>query len=192
MKIPTNHREYPTPVRLDKALRDIQKAEREILPVPAGHTNTYETSVDDFIKRVNKDENLASRKIITYLNRGSSALAFETPDEKILKLSMGNHFPMNRPHEKFDVPIYEKGHIGRMFYYLEEKLFQHGLSEPFVEIVRDKIKKAGYKPFDIHEGDVHQIGISSKGEVYLLDPECARYKTIFHALFAKTKKLLRK
>ena len=79
-----------------------------------------------------------------------------------------------------------------MYYYIEEKLYQHGLSPVFVQDIKDAIKQKGYKTFDFYDYDIHQIGISKEGKLYLLDSECARYKTIFHALFDKTKTFIKK
>ena len=67
-------------------------------------------------------------------------------------------------------------------------LYQHNMPDYFVNLVIEKIKKAGYKPKDLSETDIQQIGMSKNGELYLLDPECARFKTIFHALLYKVKK----
>lgn len=147
---------------------------------------------DTFIKETSKNLELSSQKVRCLAGLGSTAAAFETQDGKILKLSIGNHFPMNRPHETFDVPVYAKGKIGKMHYYLEEKLFQHGLSQEFVYDVKQAIKQKGYKTFDFYDYDIQQIGISRDGKLYLLDPECAKYKTIFHAIFNKLKNRIRK
>ena len=62
----------------------------------------------------------------------------------------------------------------------------------WVDSVRDMIRDKGYRPFDLYEYDTHQIGISKNGQIYLLDPECARYKTVFHAMFDKTIRLMKK
>lgn len=156
------------------------------------HINDKDKNIDIFIKAIKKNEYLANKKVTGYVNKGSAAIVFETSDGKILKLTEGNHFPLNRPQEEFDVPIYEKGKIGNIHYYIEEKLYQHGLSTPFVEEIKERIKKRGYKTFDIYDTDTNQIGLSKEGKLYLLDPECARYKTIFHALIDKTKKIIRR
>ena len=154
--------------------------------------NDDSENLDIFIKEVSPNKDLASQEITGLAGRGSAALAFNLPDGKILKLSAGNHFPMNRPHESFDVPVYKKGKSGKMYYYIEEKLYQHGLSPVFVQDIKDAIKQKGYKTFDFYDYDIHQIGISKEGKLYLLDSECARYKTIFHALFDKTKTFIKK
>ena len=149
-------------------------------------------NIDIFIKAVSNNEKLSNIKIKNFLAQGSSAIVFETEDNRILKLTKGNHFPLNRPPEEFDVPILKKGKIGEIHYYIEEKLYQHGFSEPFVEEIKAKIKNKGYKTFDIYDGDINQIGLSKDGKLYLLDPECAKYKTIFHAIFDKLKKFISK
>lgn len=141
---------------------------------------------------MSKNEELSNIKVSKYLGRGSSAVVFETSDGNILKLTETNHFPLNRPVQSFDVTIYKHGKAGKIHYYFEEKLFQHGLSEGFVSIMKDMIKAAGLRPYDLLDGDVFQLGMSKEGKLYLLDPECAKYKTIFHAIFDKMKRLLTK
>lgn len=149
-------------------------------------------NIDVFIKAISNDNKLSKTQIKKFVAQGSSSLVFETNDDKILKLTTVNHFPLNRPTEDFDVPIYEKGEIGKIHFYLEEKLYQHGLSEPFVQEIKERIKNKGYRTFDIYDGDINQIGLSKDGKLYLLDPECAKYKTIFHAIFDKVKNFILK
>ena len=174
--------DVPESARLDDALVSCKTSAR----------NGYDQMIlDEFISGVAKDEKLASTKVKGYLATGASSIVFETEDGDVLKLTRGNHFPLNRPHESFDVPIKEQGRVGGIRYYKEEKLLQHGLSEGFVQIMKDKIKQAGYRCSDFGDNDVHQIGLSEKGELFLLDPECAKYKTIFHALFDKIKRVLK-
>lgn len=182
--VPDTNLEYKTPVPLIQVLKDLQQKE-------LCEFRNFDSSLDVFIKNVSKDEVLSSNKIKKYVQKGSSAIAFETPQGDILKLTIGNHFPMNRPQADFDVPIIKKGRAGKVYYYLEEKLMQHGLSEGFVDIIREKIKAEGFKPYDLYDYDIHQIGMSQDGKLYLLDPECAKYKTIFHALFDKITHLLK-
>ena len=179
MKISNNPYEtYPRPITLRKALSKISKNGDEFANV--------------FIEKVSSDSFLASQNVKSYLNRGSAAIVFETSDGQILKLSEGSHFPLNRPHESFDVPVYKKGHIGNIYYYFEEKLYQHGLSDVFVKEVKKSIREKGYRTFDINDNAIHQIGLSKEGRLYLLDSECARYKTVFHALFDKIKRVVLK
>ena len=179
--------EYGRPVTLKKALYDIKQSS-QIDEGVAGHKPIVQRFIDD----LNLSGKILNKKIIKMLGSGSSAIAFETPDGKIIKITDGNHFPLNRPHALFDVPVYKKGHKGKTYYYIEEKLYQHAMPVFWVDSVRDMIRDKGYRPFDLSEYDTHQIGISKNGKIYLLDPECARYKTVFHALFDKTKHLLKK
>ena len=174
---------YPSHTKLIDALKGLRQKEIAVF----GNINS---SLDEFIENIAKNKEVSSFEVHKYINRGASAMVFETPDGDILKLTSGNHFPMNRPHESFDVPIFKKGKCGKIFYYIEEKLFQHELSEGFVEIMKDMIKSEGYKISDLLSSDMHQIGFSKTGKLYLIDPECAKYKTIFHALFDKCKRLM--
>lgn len=180
--------EYKKPVKLKKALIDIahEKALNEGI---IGEKNTLQRFILDLSKAGDK---ILERKVVALKGFGSVAAAFETADGKILKLTDGNHFPMNRMPAGFDVPVYRKGHRGKTYYYLEEKLYQHNLSEDFVQIVKNAIKNSGFRPSDLYAGDVFQIGIAKNGKLYLADPECAKYKTIFHALVDKALKIIRK
>jgi len=58
------------------------------------------------------------------------------------------------------------------------------LSDGFVDIVSEKIKQKGYRVYDMGPLDVHQIGMSKEGKLYLVDHECAKYKTVFHKIFS--------
>ncbi len=175
--------EYKTPITLLQALNERKNYEHRFI-VP-------DEKFDYFEKEIKKDKELASMPVKKYVAKGSSAVVFETPDGNILKLTEGSHFPLKRPIEEFDVPIYKMGKVGGVRYYIEEKLYQHGLSDGFVLEIMDIIKSKGYKPSDLDSFDVHQIGISKDGHLYLLDPECAKYKNIFSALWHKTKNLFR-
>ena len=175
--------EYKSPLQLRQALAECRQREHV-----SCSTNEM---LDVFVKEVEKNEELASMPVKKYLGKGSSAIAFETSEGDVLKLTEGNHFPMSRPVEDFDVPIFKKGKSGKIRFYVEEKLYQHGMTDGFVEIVKDMIKSKGYRPYDIGSSDIHQIGISKEGKIYLLDPECAQYKTVFHALWSKLKMLFK-
>ena len=179
--------EYGRPVTLKKALYDI-KQNSQINEGVAGHKPIVQRFIDD----LNLSGKILNKKIIKMLGSGSSAITFETPDGKVIKITDGNHFPLNRPHAVFDVPVYKKGHKGKTYYYIEEKLYQHAMPVFWVDSVRDMIRDKGYRPFDLYEYDTHQIGISKNGQIYLLDPECARYKTVFHAMFDKTIRLMKR
>lgn len=88
--------------------------------------------------------------------------------------------------------MYKKGITEKLTIIIEEKLYRHNLPSYLVDTVKDMIKQSGYKTVDLYEGDMHQIGMARNGRVYLLDAECAQYKTVFHALFDKAKRALLK
>lgn len=184
-----NQINYPPDTKLVDALKRLKQRDFE---TNVNHVKEEDSSIDIFLDNVSKNKEVSEIKVNKYLNRGSSALVFETPEGDILKLTSGNHFPMNRPHADFDVPIFKKGKCGKIFYYIEEKLYQHGITEGFVEIIKDKIKAEGYRVSDLFTYDVHQVGLSGSGKLYLLDPECAKYKTIFHAIYDKLKRMILK
>lgn len=128
-------------------------------------------------------------KVTQMIGHGSSAMAFETEDGKILKLTEENHFPLNRPVEDFDAAVYEKGKVKNVYYYLVEKCYPCESGSGFVDIMRHTIKQKGYRPYDLGSYDDFQIGFNAKGELKLLDPECAQYKTPFHKLAQVIKQL---
>ena len=175
---------YPPKTKLIIALVELRN--KEVIDSDA------DSSLDEFIENIEKNKEISNLTVSKYINKGSSAVVFETPEGDILKLTSENHFPMNRPHESFDVPVFKKGKSNKIYYYIEEKLYQHGLSDGFVETMKEMIKAKGYKISDLCESDIQQLGLSKTGKLYLLDSECAKYKTIFHALFDKFKRLMLK
>ena len=180
--------EYNRPVTLKKALYDIKQSS-QIDEGVAGDKPIVQRFIDD----LNISGKILNKKIVKMLGSGSSAIAFETPDGKVIKITDGRHVPFDRPMEAFDVPVFKKGKCGKTHFYIEEKLLQHNMPDYLVEIVRNKIILSGYRTYDLYRYDLHQIGISAQnGDVYLLDPECARYKTVFHAMFDKAIRLMKK
>ena len=172
--------EFDKNLSLEDALK-VVKDEEKINVGLAGDKKALSKMLLDVSSYPNKEE---FALVKSQINTGSSSIVFETVDGDVLKLTRGNHFPLNRPVESFDVPIDKKWEIGKTHIYKEEKLLTHSLCETFTGMVEELIKQSGYKVRDM--GGTHQVGISDKyGRVFLLDPECARYKTIFHAIFDK-------
>lgn len=156
---------------------------KEILGIVA-HKGTMKRFMTDL-----SGSEILDTKITKLLGSGSTAIVFETEDGKVLKITDGNQFRMNRPVEDFDAPIYKRGKCGHTHYYLEEKCSNRGLTVEFVEMIREKIKEKGYRIYDLDEFDVHQIGLSKEGKLYLVDHECAKYKTVFHKIFDVLKRI---
>ncbi|MBO6087142.1 hypothetical protein J6P92_02215 [bacterium] len=157
---------------------------------PCGYRHILD-DYDYYIQNIEKSPELAQTKIAKRISEGASAIVFETEGGDVLKLTKFRHYPFLRPQEDFDVPVKKHGKVGRIHYYIEEKLYQHNLNEGFVRIVKGMIRDKGYRVYDLSDFDTHQIGMSKDGKLYLLDPECARFKTIFHALYNKTKRLFK-
>ncbi len=178
--------DYDRPVTLKRALYNIRD-EKNIKEGIIGDKNLIERFILDLQKNP-QSQKILKRKVVKLAGYGSSAAAFETVDGKIIKITNGNHMPLNRPLTTFDVPVFKKGKSGKTHFYLEEKLYQHSMPFLWVEEVKSMIKKAGYAPTDLFEFDTHQIGISKNGKLYLLDAECAKYKSIFHAIWDKVKR----
>lgn len=130
-------------------------------------------------------------KIKQLIGYGSSALALETTNNRVLKLSRENHFPMNRPVEDFDARVFDRGKVGKMHYYLAEKCTPCESGMGYADIMSDIIEEKGYRAWDIGTWDDFQVGFNSKCELKLLDPECARYKTPFHKLAQVVKNLFK-
>lgn len=180
--------EYRKPVTLKKVLYDILRDQKICRGVIGEKDIIYR-----FINDLRSDGDILKSKITKLAGFGARAAVFETEDGQILKITDGNHFSMKRPAKDFDVPILKYGHKGKTYYYFEQKLSLHDIPYYFVEEMRDMIKSAGLRPYDLYDGDVHQLGLCPKtGKLYLLDPECARYKTVFHAMFDKMKRILKK
>lgn len=180
--------EYKEPVEVKKVLQNIAAKSNKKFEDLTGIISNGKL-MTRFLNDLQDDEVL-NTKVKKMLGCGSVAVAFETEDGKVLKLTNGNHFFLNRPVEDFDAPIYKKGRSrgGRTYYYIEEKCNHHGLTHEFVEMIIERIREKGYRVYDLDDFDVHQIGMSKEGKLYLVDHECAQYKTIFHKLFDVVKK----
>lgn len=165
---------------------DFLKALKETKPFHDNkdELNLYIESIDSSYLEV-----LKIKQLIGY---GSSALALETTGGRIFKLSRKNHFPMNRPVEDFDAHVFQKGKIGKVHYYLAEKCTPCESGQGYADIMREKIEKKGYRAYDLGDWDDFQVGFNSKGELKLLDPECAKYKTPLHKLAQVIYNLLHK
>lgn len=121
------------------------------------------------------------------IGRSDDTVVFETQKGLALKLTKGSQFRLNRPVETFDAPVYSRGSVNNTHYCFEELCSNKGLKTSDVKKVIDCIKAKGYRVYDLDEFDVHQIGKSADGKLYLVDHECAKYKTIFHKLFLQIK-----
>lgn len=178
---------YPQAVELKSVLKDLLEAENIFTGVLGNKKALYK-----ILKNTENNDKLKNQKVVKMLGVGNSAICFETDDGKVLKITDGNHFPMNRAVQPFDVLIYSKIKSKSVHFYFEEKLNQYNMPDGFVQMLKDEIKAKGYRTYDLYDTDLHQIGISKQGKLYLLDPECAKYKTIFHAIWDNLKRLVKR
>lgn len=144
--------------------------------------------IKEIADSIEKCKNIKDIKIKSLKGMGFFALAFETEDGKILKITEQQHFPNNRKPADFDVPIYKSGQINKakpFYYYLEEKLEQKSMSQEELKIFIESIKEKGFilrdymARFSFDEFDnpnipikMEQFGKSAEGKIYLLDPGC--------------------
>lgn len=182
--------DYSRPVSLKRALYNVRD-DKNINEGIVGEKKIINRFISD-LQSNKQTQGILHKKVIKLAGYGASAAVFETADGKIIKITDGNHIPMNRPSAVFDVPVFKKGKSGKTHFYVEEKLYQHAMPVIWLDQIKNMIKQAGYKPCDLYEYDTHQIGISKDGKLYLLDAECAKYKTIFHALVDKIKRQILK
>lgn len=123
-------------------------------------------------------------KVIGLNGFGSSAMAFETFNNKILKLSYKNHFPNNRPIADFDIPVMLHGHSGDYFYYVEKKAdvmqsIPENMQEQY-EALKRSILSQGY---DLVDFEPKQAGfVAGENKFYLVDPQCAKLKPMARIL----------
>ena len=90
-----------------------------------------------------------------------------------------NPFPEGRSFEpSFDLPVLSDVHnCGDYYIFVQEKADTYSVPYEALDDVIERIKLAGYEPYDI-EGNELQIGWSETMQDYmLLDTECARVKS---------------
>lgn len=68
-----------------------------------------EKEIIGFIEDVSNKPQIAEMKVKSLYGVGAYALAFETKDNKILKITGMEHFPFDRDIADFDLPIEKKG-----------------------------------------------------------------------------------
>lgn len=135
-----------------------------------------------FIEDISTDTQIADTKVKSLYGIGAFALAFETEDNKILKITECEHFPYDRDIADFDLPIEKRGKIGYSCYYLEEKVSQDDMTQEELKELCANITSQGYSlkdyVLDLDEKaemviKKEQFGRAKNGKIYLIDPGCA-------------------
>lgn len=173
---------FKSPVHVSKALESIVNSHDEGLENAFIHAFHTMDELASFSTDLKKAKELSKHKVRTLHSTGIFALAFETEDGKILKITGNEHFPKNRKPDFFDLPILKQGKHGYTHYYLEEKVSQKDITQEELREFVKKIKAKGYymRDYLMHFDDVKentiklsQFGRAKNGKIYLIDPGCA-------------------
>ena len=181
--------EFTKSLSISKAIESlIMPKDRNLQNILASEFHTFE-ELATIWEDLQKMPQIMNKKVVSLNGIGLHALAFETEDGKILKITDMNHFPDGRKPAFFDLPILESGSHNHTHYYLEEKVSFNNSSKELFALV-DKIKQAGYEMKDYlmknSEIKFWQFGKTAGGELYLIDPGCAvepvKYRSVLNAI----------
>lgn len=139
---------------------------------------TYSAKKDmqKIINDLMKSNKIKDKKTNGLIGYGVSSYVFDIGENKVLKITHGDHFSGRIPQE-FDLPIIKQGrlcHNSDYFFYIEDKVEVDNISAKDIENIKTKAQKLDFIITDIHP---RQFGKSLNGKVYLLDPECVKLGT---------------
>ena len=176
--------EFKKPITISNALATIANSNDSILADNLiKRMHTIETLNE--LSQILQTKEIGKTKVKSLIGIGAFALAFETENGQILKITDTEHFPNGRKPAKFDLPIIQSGKLSKFppyHYYLEEKVTQNDLTQEELRTIVKEIKSLGYRMKDylIHydtEGyeiiKKDQFGRAKNGKIYLIDPGCA-------------------
>lgn len=167
---------YEQPISVVRALEHLYKTKDTIIQenIISCHPKWC---IKKYITALKMHPEISGKEVSALLGCGTFALAFETIDGKVLKLSINSHFPMDREPDFFDVPIYESFKLSNnTHYYLEKKLSQENISQQEMLSLCNLIRESGYEITDVWQFGKflsRQFGKDENGKLYLLDSECA-------------------
>ena len=177
---------FKEPLLLSDAIRTLALSKNPIIQKTLFLNDYSPEKISSFLLDITGEPKLENQKVTNVLGLGSFAIAFQMPDGNTLKLSERNHFPNNRKPDSFDLPIFDKGKIGKLYYYFEETANQNYITEKEIYELLDTIQAKGYKITDYLKRNPinndqtvlkkEQFGRGYDGKLYLIDPGCA-YKT---------------
>lgn len=139
----------------------------------------YNNKQFDILKDLlaNCDE-LKNEKLVSCMDAIHNTIVLELEGNRVLKMVKYNPFPDDRPYEpEFDLPVLSNVYqAGEYYAFVQEKADTDDIDVDAVDDVIERIKFAGYEPYDI-EGNTLQVGWSEMMQDYmLLDTECAQPK----------------
>ncbi len=174
---------FTEPLHVADALKSIANCDNTLLQekfLESYHTMDELMQMGSDLKKLPE---LSKYKVDKLFSFGVFALAFETEDGQILKITANEHFPYGRKPDFFDLPILKQGKSGYTHYYLEEKVSQDNLTQKELRDFVRSIKDKGYtlKDYLVHYDETKenntirksQFGRAKDGKIYLIDPGCA-------------------
>lgn len=176
---------FKEPVTIAKALKTLYTTQNKEVEEKMFWAYYTKDQLFEMYAEINSAKELENIKVKNMTGMGVFALAFETTDGDVIKVSKGNHFPYNRKPDFFDLPIKASGTKGRTYYYVEEKVSQNDITDEEIEQLINEIENAGYRMEDYllihqradnkygHPFKKNQFGRAKDGKVYLIDPGCA-------------------
>ena len=177
--------DFKKPVTIANAIKTILKTQNKTIKDKMFMADYTDDKLLDMYVEINSVEELKDLKVKKFIGMGEYALTFEVADGNIIKITNGNHFPCNRKSDFFDLPIIRHGQMGRIHYYIEEKVSQNDITDEEIEELITKIEQADYTIQDYlltkecadnkygHPFKKRQFGRTKDGKVYLIDPGCA-------------------
>ena len=172
---PPSHIEFDKPIDMSLGI-EICKQHLVGYPDDGLHDDKQFDILKDFLPTC---EELKNEKLVSSLDVMHNTIVFELEGDRVLKMVKYNPFPEGRSFEpSFDLPVLSDVHnCGDYYIFVQEKADTYSVPYEALDDVIERIKLAGYEPYDI-EGNELQIGWSETMQDYmLLDTECARVKS---------------
>lgn len=180
--------DFKRPLNISNALTIFADTDNELISYELLRKCHLQDNIRDMAYSLKSVKDLKDIQVKSFVGMGAYALAFETTDGIVLKLTDMEHFPNGRKPASFDLPIKKSGKFQglerKYYYYFEEKVVQDNLTQAEIRTLIKEIKSLGYRMKDylLHYEDddswecvikIEQFGRAKNGKVYLIDPGCA-------------------
>lgn len=188
--------DFNHPIAVSEALYDLSETNSEYISYEMLRKLHTTEQLYDISRTLKNAGEIGKIKVKSLAGIGTYALAFEMDDEKILKLTDIEHFTNGRKPADFELPIIKSGKMmgyRQYYYYIEEKVTQHNITQEEIRTLVKHIKQLGYEMTDhlISGVDgspnaiykIEQFGRAKDGKVYLIDPRCViETKDVLHSV----------
>ena len=171
---PPSHIEFRKPVDMSLGL-DICKQNLLGYSMWGLHN---ENQFDILKKMLPNCSELKNEKLVSCIDAMNNTIVLELEGNRVLKMVKYNPFPEGRTYEpSFDLPLFSSVYESEGYYaFIQEKAETSDVSSADLRSVIERIKLAGYQPYDIENNET-QVGWSEICQDYmLLDTECAKIK----------------